>query len=59
MFTTGNRELQLAMRHRIAMLSLLFRYLICLFWMGAITTFSMAALLIYESVLMTSRLLFN
>jgi hypothetical protein len=55
MFTTGNRELELAMRYRIAMLSLLFRYLICLFWMGAITTFSMAALLIYQSILITSR----
>jgi hypothetical protein len=57
MIAAGNRELEIAIRYRLAMLSLLFRYLICLYWMGVITAFSMAAILIRESVLIPARLL--
>jgi len=59
MITTPNRELEIAVRYRLAMLSLLYRYLICLYWMGVVTAFSMAGFLIYESVAATATLLYH
>jgi len=40
------------------MLCLVYRYLICLFCVGALTTFAMAALIVYQSLLIASQLLF-
>ena len=45
------------LRYRITFLSLLYRYLICLFWIGLITALTMTALLLYESAALTKRLL--
>ena len=59
MIAGANRELQIALRYRLAMLSLLYRYLICLYWMGVLTAFSMAAFFIYQSTAVTSALLFK
>jgi len=41
------REMGLGLRYRMAFLSLLYRYLVCLFWIGVITALAMMGLLFW------------
>jgi hypothetical protein len=58
MLANADPAMQLAMRFRIEMLSLVYRYLICLFCIGAVTAFAMAGFIIYLSALIGAQLLF-
>ena len=41
------REMGFGLRYRMAFLSLLYRYLVCLFWIGVITAAVIIGLLLY------------
>jgi hypothetical protein len=50
-------DVGLGLKYRLAFLSLFYRYLVCLFCIGVLTTLGIVGLLLYESVAMTMRLL--
>jgi len=58
MLSCVDADIRVAARYHMEMLCLVYRYLICLFCVGALTTFAMAALIVYQSVLIASQLLF-